>query len=74
MKVSIRVKTNARKNEVSKLEAGKFLVSVTAPPVDGKANEKIIEVLSEYFDRPKRCISIVRGESSKEKIVEVVEK
>ncbi len=72
MKISIRVKTNARKNEVVELEPGKYLVSVTAPPVEGKANEKIVEVLSEYFGRPKRCITIVRGGHSKEKVVEIL--
>lgn len=73
MRISIRVKTNARRNEVTKLEDGKFLVRVTVPPVDGKANEKIIEVLAEYFGKPKRCVAILRGETSKEKIIEVDE-
>lgn len=71
MKISIRVKTNARKNEVVATEAGKYLVSVTAPPVEGKANEKIIELLSEYFHKPKRCFTILRGEKGKEKLIEI---
>lgn len=70
-KISIRVKTNARKNEVVQLEPGRYAVSVTAPPVEGKANEKIVELLSDYFHKPKRCITILRGEHSKEKIVEI---
>lgn len=74
MKLSIRVKTNARKNEVKQIDAKTYQVSVTAPPVDGKANEKIIEVLAEYFGKPKRCVTILRGEVSKEKVVEIGEK
>ena len=71
MKISIRVKPNARKNEIKRLEANKYLASVTAPPVDGKANEKLIEVLSDYFGKPKRCFTIARGASGREKVVEV---
>ena len=71
MKITIRVKPNARKNEVKKLDDGKYVVSVTAPPVDSKANKKVIEVLAEYFGKPKRSILIVRGETSREKTIEI---
>jgi len=71
MKISIRVKPNARKNEVKPLGDNTFLVSVTAPPVDNRANEKMIEVLAEYFGRPKRTISILRGTTAKQKIVQI---
>jgi uncharacterized protein (TIGR00251 family) len=71
MRISIRVKPNARKNEVQRLEESRFLVSVTAPPVEGKANEKAIELLAEYFHIPKRCVIILKGAASKEKIVEI---
>jgi uncharacterized protein len=71
MKILVRVKPNARKNEVKPLAENSYLVSVTAPPVDGKANDKVIELLAEYFDKPKRAISILRGATSKGKIVEI---
>ena len=72
MRISIRVKPNARRNEVEDLGGGKYRVSVTAPPVDGKANEKVVEVLAEYFKKPKRAVTILRRESGKEKIVEIL--
>ena len=71
MKISVRVRTNARKNEVQQLDETRFLVSVTASPVEGKANEKVIEALAEYFHKPKRSITIVRGRATREKIVEI---
>lgn len=71
MKISVRVKTNARKNEVKQIDATTYQVSVTAPPVDGKANEKVIELLADYLGKSKRCFSIVKGVTSKVKIVEV---
>ncbi|MBI1805385.1 MAG: DUF167 domain-containing protein [Ignavibacteriae bacterium] len=72
MKISVRVKPNARKNEVKDLGEGKYIVSVTAPPVDGKANEKVVEVLAEYFGKPKRAITIMRGVSGRSKVIEIM--
>jgi uncharacterized protein (TIGR00251 family) len=71
MRISVRVKPNAHKNEVQRLEENRFLVSVTAPPVEGKANEKAIELLAEYFHVPKGRVNILKGARSKEKIVEI---
>jgi uncharacterized protein len=71
MKITIRVKPNARKNEVKQIDTKNYIVSVTAPPMEGKANEKVIEVLAEYFGKPKRCITLVRGEAGKIKVVEI---
>jgi uncharacterized protein (TIGR00251 family) len=71
MRISVRVKPNARKNEVQRLEEKRFLVTVTAPPVEGKANEKAIELLAKYFHVPKRRVIILKGAASKEKIVEI---
>lgn len=71
MKISVKVKPNARKNEVQHLEGSQYHVFVNVSPVDGKANEKLIELLSEYFHKPKRSITIVSGLTSKMKIVEI---
>jgi uncharacterized protein (TIGR00251 family) len=71
MRISVRVKPNARKNEVQRLEDKRFLVTVTAPPVEGKANEKVVELLAEYFHVPKRSVIILKGVTSKEKIVKI---
>jgi uncharacterized protein len=71
MKLKITVKPNARKNEISRAADGTLLIRVAVPPIEGKANEKVIEVLSEYLNKPKRSISIVSGFKGKNKIVEV---
>ncbi len=71
MKISVRVKTCARKKEVQHIETNRYLVSVTAPPVEGKANEKVIELLAKYFHKPKRNITIVAGRTAREKIIEI---
>lgn len=71
LRISILVKTGARKDEVTVREDGSLLVRVTAHPVEGKANRKVIEVLAKYFDTPKSCISLVAGHKSKQKVVDV---
>ena len=71
MKYKITVKPNSRKNEIKRCDDGTLIIRVSVPPIEGKANEKVIEVLSEYFDKPKRCISIISGFKGKNKIIEV---
>lgn len=43
------------------------------PPERGRANIKVIEMLSEYFKKPKANIEIIVGKTASDKIVEVVE-
>lgn len=70
MKIKIKAKTNAKKEEV--IDRGNYYeVSVTKTPVDGKANERIIKLLSKHFDIAQSLISIVSGKKSKEKIFEI---
>ncbi len=71
MKLEIRVKLNSKKAEVVQNENEPLTVRVTARPIEGKANEQIIELLAEYFHKPKRAISIIAGVRGKTKIVEV---
>ena len=71
MKLKITVKPNARKDEVTRSADGSLVIRVNVPPIEGKANDKVIEVLSEYLNKPKRSISIVSGFKGKNKIIEI---
>ena len=44
-------------------------LKVTAPPVENKANKAVIEYLSKYFKIPKTSITVLKGETSKEKTI-----
>ena len=72
MRISVRVKPNARKNEVKEVGERSYLVSVTAPPVEGKANERMIELLSKHFGKAKSRIVILKGASGREKLIEII--
>lgn len=71
MKISVKVKTKAKNNEVEKIGENNFIVSIKEAPIKGKANKAIIESLAEYFNIKKSNIEIVRGHKSKEKTIEI---
>ena len=50
---------------------GRLKLGVSAPAVDGAANEALIVLLSELLECPKRAIAIVRGTTSRQKEVVV---
>ncbi|PKP57272.1 MAG: hypothetical protein CVT88_00815 [Candidatus Altiarchaeales archaeon HGW-Altiarchaeales-1] len=72
MKISVKAIPNARKDEVKlageNVEEG-LIVKVHAPPEKNKANERVIEILKDYFKADVRLIS---GEKSRKKIVEIL--
>jgi len=53
------------------LEDGSYRIKITAAPVDGEANKKVIELLSQEWKIPKSRIKIVRGKTGRGKIIEI---
>ena len=70
MLISVRVIPRAKQNKVVE-EAGRLKVYLTAPPVEGKANDLLIEVLAGHFGVKKKQLRLVRGEKGRDKMVEV---
>jgi len=68
MKISVSVKPNSKVESVEEKTDGSYLVRVRVPPVDGKANERVIELLSKHFDIPKSAVQLVHGAKGKIKI------
>jgi hypothetical protein len=48
-----------------------YKVYVTAPPIDGKANEALIKLIADFFSVKKRQIRIVSGFKSRYKVLDV---
>jgi len=71
MRIYVKVTPRSSKNEVTKISEGEYKVKLTAPPVEGKANEALVKILADYFDVPKSLIEIVGGKSAKTKIVDI---
>ncbi len=70
-KISLTVKPNARRARVEKISEAEFRISVRAPAQEGAANRAVIEALAEFLAVPKSTIRIVRGQSSRKKLVEI---
>ena len=72
-KINVRVIPRAKQNKITTDDDGRLRVHITAAPVDGAANDAVIKILAEYFNIPKSQIKIVRGETSRDKVVEIPE-
>ena len=70
MRINVRIKPRASRNKVEKTTDG-YVVYVTEPPVENRANIALMENLSEYFNIPKSRINIVFGLKSRNKVVEI---
>ncbi|MEA3328356.1 MAG: DUF167 domain-containing protein [Candidatus Omnitrophota bacterium] len=71
MKISVRVKPQARENKVEKKGESNYLVWVRAKAIGGKANQAVVKVLSEYFDIIKSEVILVKGKKTRDKIFTV---
>ncbi len=66
---NIRVIPRARKNGVTIDADGTVRVHTTAAPSDGAANAAVIKMLAKHFDVPKSSIEIIRGQTSRDKVI-----
>lgn len=69
--MSVRVQPRAAASEIAGVHGDALKVRLTAPPVDGAANEALVEFLAGTFEIPKRTVTIVSGSSSRSKVVEL---
>ncbi len=70
MKLEIKVIPNAKKNEIINRD-GKMVVKISAPAVNGKANDELVKFLSRYFKIKKSDINIIKGKKSRHKIISI---
>ncbi len=62
-----RLQPKASKDEITGLHDNRLKIRITAPPVDGKANQHLIALISKWFGTLKGNVSIVRGEAGRQK-------
>ena len=68
--LSVRVTPRASRDALT-LEDGVLRARLTAPPVEGAANEALVTLLAERLGLPKRAITIVRGAASRDKQIAI---
>ena len=70
-RLQVKVHARARRNELLGLQGDVLRVKVTAPPVEGRANDAVVELLAAHLRVPKSSIRIVSGERAPLKLIEV---
>ncbi len=70
MKLFVTAKPGAKQNRVEKIDDTHYRVWVKAPPREGKANEAVIALLSDYLDKPRSAFRLLTGAQSKNKCFE----
>jgi uncharacterized protein (TIGR00251 family) len=71
VRLSIHVQPRASRAEIAGLHGDALKVRLTAPPVEGAANDELIELLADTFAVGRGAIRIVAGKRSRSKIVDI---
>ena len=71
VRVTIRVQPRASTNEIAGVHGDAVRIRLTAPPVEGAANDALVGLLSDVLGIARRDVTIVSGSSSRSKVVEL---
>ncbi|MDE1948621.1 MAG: DUF167 domain-containing protein [Burkholderiales bacterium] len=69
--LAIAVTPNAKRTGADGLHDGALRVRLAAPPVDGKANDKLVDWLADELGLPRRALRLAQGASARRKLVEI---
>ena len=69
--LELHVQPGAKRTEMAGEHGGRIKVRLAAPPVDGKANEALVEFLAEHYGVPRRSVTIESGLHSRQKKVTI---
>jgi len=69
--VKVKIVPGSSKNKIVGVYNDALKITVTAPPIEGKANKKCIAYLAKYFDIAKSKIEILSGKNSRNKLIKI---
>lgn len=69
--LNIRVQPNSSKEEAGEVRNDALIIRLTAPPVEGKANDALIRYLSKRLAVAKSRVTLVQGERGRNKLVAI---
>ncbi len=67
----LRIQPRATREGIEGVREGRLRVKVSSPPVEGAANERLIRILADALDLPRRSLALTRGAKSRDKDVTV---
>ena len=68
---AVKLHPRARKNAITGEVGDALKVALTAPPVDGKANQACIEFFAKLLNVPRSSVTIAAGQTSRNKVIRV---
>jgi len=68
---AVKVHPRARKNAITGTVADALKLSLAAPPLEGRANQAVIEFFAQLFQIPRSSVTIASGETSRNKVVRI---
>ena len=68
---AVRVQPRARRNAVAGEVGDALKIALSAPPIEGRANEACIEFLAEFLKVPRSSVTIAAGETSRNKVIRI---
>jgi len=71
LRIAVHVQPGARVSEVLGEIGDALKIRLQAPPVDGKANEALIEFIADKLDVRLRDLRILRGQTSRQKLLDI---
>lgn len=71
MKIHAKIKASANEEKIEQIGSSKFLISVKAGPIEGRANIAVIKIIAKHFQVTQSDVKILKGKTFKEKIVEI---
>ncbi|QDK44031.1 YggU family protein [Bdellovibrio sp. ZAP7] len=71
VRLHLFIQPKSSKNQIVGPHNGMLKIKISAPPVDGEANAELIEYLAKFFKVPKRNITLVKGDTGRQKTVDV---
>ena len=69
--LTLHIQPGAKKTEFAGRHGDALKIRLSAPPVDGKANEALIKFVAEALKLPKSAVSLKSGQTSRRKVLEV---
>ena len=71
MLITVKVNPKSKLNQVTQTDDTHFTIHTTAAPDKGKANEAVLKLLSAHLKIPKSRLTIVKGETARQKLIAV---
>lgn len=69
--LKINVKTGSKKPGIEEIDKDTIKIRLKSQPHDGLANRELLEILSDFLNIPKSKIEIIKGLTSKNKIIKI---